>query len=80
MFPNTYHPGGDDFFALQARVIQKVQTAKSKEVLALLQGAFQSMLDDENLILSRAEKQKMFPKVLRAFCDGLIDQAQNKEN
>jgi hypothetical protein len=74
MNPNPYQPG-DNYFAMQARVIQKVQSAKSKEVLNLLQSAYQATLDDENLVLSRAEKQKLFQKVLKTFCDGLLNEA-----
>jgi hypothetical protein len=71
MLPNSYQPG-DNFFSLQARIVKRIQTTKSAEVLALFQTAYQAALDDENLILSRVEKEKLFKRVLQESFEDLL--------
>lgn len=63
---------GDNYFAMQERIIKRVKAAKSTEVLTLFQTAYQAALDNENLVLSRTEKEKLFKRVLKESFDELL--------
>jgi len=59
---------------LKARVSKKLQGHKSKEILKLVRVSYKNILQDEMVVLSRSENERLFKQVTTDLFEALINE------
>lgn len=61
------------YFNLKERMFQKVQNAKVDDhILEILQLAYEEALATENILLSRAERKRLFSQILKLVLEDML--------
>ncbi|MEP7136821.1 MAG: hypothetical protein ABI904_17995 [Chloroflexota bacterium] len=72
---NPFAPQQDpnSYFNLNKRMLQKVQEAQvNDQILGILQKAYESALDEENVVLSRPERNRLFSQIMQLIFEDLL--------
>ena len=60
------------YLDLRGRVLQRLRSAKiNDQVFELVQNAYESALDLDNLVLSRLEKRRLLAEILKTVLDDM---------
>lgn len=69
--PDQNIPGS--YVNLQKRMLQRVQTAKvNDQIFQVVQKAYEEALNQENVVLSRPERMRMFSQILKSVLEDMI--------
>jgi hypothetical protein len=64
--PSAPQPDSNSYHNLKTRIIQKVQAAGiNDQVFLIVQKAYEEALEQENVVLSRPERNRLFSQVLK---------------
>ena len=65
---------------LKKRMLQRVQSFKvDDQIFEVVQVAYESALERENIILSRPERKSMFAQILRTILEDMIKKLDDRE-
>ncbi len=71
--PDSFGPQPGSYFDLKKRVIQKVQSSKVNDlVFVAVQKVFEKALNEENIVLSRPEKNHILREVLKSVLTDML--------
>ena len=71
-------PGLSSYVNLQKRTLQKVKASKvNDQIFQVVQNAFENAIKDENILLSRPERMRLFSQILRAVLEEMIQKLDN---
>jgi hypothetical protein len=66
-------PSGSTYFQLKKRMIQNVQAARANDqVFEAVQKLFEKSLNEENIVLSRPEKNRLLREVLKSVLTDML--------
>ena len=72
--PTAPQPDSNSYHNLKARMVQKVQAAGiDDEIFLIVQKAYEEALEQENVILSRPERNRLFSQVLKTVLDDMSE-------
>jgi len=63
--PGSYHN-------LKERIYKKVSAGVTDQVFGILQKAYENALDEENVVLSRPERKRLFAQILKLILEDLL--------
>jgi hypothetical protein len=63
--PGSYHN-------LQERLYKKVAANVNDQILGILQKAYENALHEENIVLSRPERKRLFSQIIKMILEDLI--------
>lgn len=73
---NPFGPDPESFHSyvnLKKRMLALVQTGQVyDQIFQVVQTAYENALNSENVVLSRAERKRMFSQILRALLEDMI--------
>jgi hypothetical protein len=73
---NPFGPEQDSLYSyvnLKKRMLQRVQAARvNDQIFQVVQKAYEDAIKQENIVLSRPERQRMFAQILKQVLDGMI--------
>ena len=76
--PSNSQPG--TYFDLKKRIIKNVQTAKANDrVFEAVQKLFEKSLNEENIVLSRLEKNRLLREVLKSVLTDMLKKLDNDQ-
>ncbi len=72
--PDPFHsPQSSTYFDLKKRMIQKVQSSKANDLIFVaIQTLFEKTLNEENITLSRPEKNRLLREVLKSVLTDML--------
>ena len=77
--PDSFGPQSGTYFDLKKRIIQKVQSSKANDlVFVAVQKLFDKALNEENILLSRPEKNRMLREVLKSVLTDMLKKLDNE--
>lgn len=83
-FGPQQEPGLSSYVNLKQRVLKNVQAAKLEDqIFQIVQNAFESALNKENVMLSRPERKRLFSQILLAVLNdmaGKLDARTRKDD
>ena len=68
--PGSYHN-------LKERMYRKVSANVSDQIFEIAQKAYENALNEENIILSRAERVRLFSQILRLIMEDMLKKLDN---
>jgi len=69
--PGSYHNQKE-------RVIKKVKAAKvNEQILEIMMKAYENALYEENVVLSRAERKRLFSQIVKLILEDMISKTDN---
>jgi len=71
--PGSYHN-------LQERLYKKVSVDVNAQILNVLQNAYENELAKENIVLSRAERKRLFSQILKLVLEDMIKKSDDRPN
>ncbi len=75
--PESYH----SYVNLKKRMFQRVQSAKVyDQIFQIVQKAYEGALNTENIILSRAERKRMFAQILRLVLEDMLKKLDERSS
>jgi hypothetical protein len=72
--PFTPQPDSNSHHNLKVRMVQNVQAAGiNNQIFLIVQKAYEKVLKQENVILSRPERNRLFSQVLKLVLDDMSE-------
>jgi len=73
--PESFHSYDD----LKKRMLALIQTRKVyDQIFQVVQNAYENALNTENVVLSRAERKRMFAQILKAILEDMIQKLESR--
>ena len=67
------------YFQLKQRIIQKVQSSKVNDLIFIaVQKSFEKALNEENILFSRPQKNRMLREVLKSVLTDMLKKLDNE--
>ena len=71
-------PGLSSYVNLQKRALQKMKSAKVQDqIFQVVQNSFEEVLHQEQVVLSRPERMRLFSQLLRSVLEDMIQKLDN---
>ncbi len=65
---------------LEERMYKKVSTQVNEQISRMLQKAYESALNEENIVLSRAERSRLFSQISKRVMDDVLKRPGNSSS
>lgn len=66
---------------LQKRMLQRVRTARvNDQILELVQKAYENALNEENIVLSRPERKRLFSQIFKLLLEDIVNKLDDRFN
>jgi len=69
-FGNQQVPGS--YYNLKERMYKKVSANVDEQILYILQTAYEKALNEENIVLSRSERKRLFSQIVKLVMEDMI--------
>lgn len=74
-----FGPQSGSYFDLKKRIIQKVQSSKANDLIFVaIQNIFEKAINEENIVLSRPEKNRLLREVLKSVLTDMLKKLDNQ--
>jgi hypothetical protein len=72
--PFAPQPDSNSYHNLKTRMVQNIQSAGiNDQIFLIVQKAYEKALEQENIILSRPERNRLFSQVLKIVLDDMSE-------
>ena len=71
--PPPYPQNSGSYEKLFNRIGQRVQQNSNEKITQILQRAFETALEQENIVLSRPERVRLYREISKAVLKGLLE-------
>jgi hypothetical protein len=71
-------PSRSSYVNLKKRMLQKVQDSKvNDQIFEIVRKAFEDALNQENVVLSRPERMRLFSQILQSVLEDMVRKLEN---
>ena len=71
-------PNLSSYLNLKRRMLQKVQDSKvNDQIFEIVRKAFEDALNQENVVLSRPERMRLFSQILKSVLEDMVRKLEN---
>lgn len=80
-FGSQQNPGMHSYVNLKKRLLQKVQAASVNDMIfQAVQNAFEEALNQENVVLSRPERKRLFAQTLKSVLEEMVQKLDERSS